>query len=131
MNRDTDIQTVMTLCPHSIGLDQNGKLAREMMRKYGVRHLPVQSGGQLCGVVSDRDIKFAAAYTKVEEEELKIEEVYTPEPYVVAPDEKLVNVVRHMEREKLGCALVSAGGKLVGIFTTVDACRVLAENLEA
>lgn len=34
-----------------------------------------------------------------------------------------------MAQEHIGCTLVTEKGKLVGVFTTVDACRVLAEVL--
>lgn len=131
MKAKETIQTYMTICPHSIGLDQSVKLAREMMRKYGFRHLPVQSGGVLVGVVSDRDIKFATAWAKDAQAEFDIEEVYTPEPYVVTPDTALDEVVERMSAEHYGCVLVAHEQKVVGIFTTTDACRVLAEKLRA
>ena len=130
MGKSIQIQSVMTLCPHSIGLDQDVQLARKMMRDYGFRHLPVQVGGKLVGIVSDRDIKFATAYARHTEGELGIEDVYIPEPYIVAPTTELREVLKRLADDKLGCALVVANEKLVGIFTTVDACRVLAEQLE-
>lgn len=125
------IQSYMTICPHSIGLDQNIKVARDMMRKYGIRHLPVQSGGALIGVISDRDIQFATAWSKDQQREFDIEEVYTPEPYVVSPETPLDEVVTRMAAEHYGCALVAHDKKLVGIFTTTDACRVLGEELRS
>lgn len=123
------VQAYMTICPHSVGLEQPAKLAREMMRKFGVRHLPVQSGGKLVGVVSDRDIKFAAAYSRDHEESFTMEDIYTPEPFIVKPDTSVAEIAKRMAEDKIGCALVVANDKLVGIFTTTDACRVLAEIL--
>lgn len=129
MSNKVNIMSVMTPCPHSIGLTQPASLARELMRKYGIRHLPVRSGGALLGIVSDRDIKFAMSYAKDTEGTMNIEDIYTPEPYIVAPETPLADVAKRMADDKLGCALVVDHGDLVGIFTTTDACRVLAENV--
>lgn len=54
----------------------------------------------------------------------------TREPYVVAPDTALDDVVRAMASRKFGSAVVADHGKVVGIFTTVDACAAFAELLQ-
>ena len=123
------MQDVMTVCPHAIGDDQNLTLAKEMFHKYKVRHLPVQSRGHIVGVITERDIQFLASLEK-DVDKWKVKDALTPEPYVVEPDEDLLNVASKMYQDKIGCAIVSAGQKLVGIFTTTDACRVLSEVLE-
>ncbi len=122
-----EIQSVMTLCPHSIGLDQDVKIAKSLMRDHNIRHLPVQQGGRLVGIITDRDIKFASGWSKTSESELLVQDVYTPEPYIVEPTTKLDIVLEKMVKEQIGCALVAIHkDKLVGIFTTTDACRHLA-----
>ena len=130
MSKAVEIQSVMTLCPHSVGLDQELKIARELMRKYSVHHLPVQQGGRLVGVITDRDIKFAMGWSKDADDEFLIEDVYTPEPLVVEPEADLAQVLRKMVENQIGCTLVAVNkDKLVGIFTTTDACRVLADTI--
>jgi len=129
MTKSIEIQNYMTICPHSVGVDQPAKVAIEMMRNQGFRHLPVQSGGKLVGVVSERDIQFALAYSESDDSTLKIDDIFTVEPYVVAPETSLKEVAQRMGQDKIGCALIVAGEKLVGIFTTTDACRVLAETI--
>jgi CBS domain-containing protein len=48
-------------------------------------------------------------------------------PYTVNPDTPLCDVARAMADHKYGCALViEPGGKLVGLFSTIDALHVLA-----
>lgn len=129
MKAKLEIQAVMTPFPHSVGINQPLDIAKKLMLDHGVRHLPVQDGGQLVGVVSDRDINFALAVDKKTASQETVAEVCTLEPYVVEPTAAVDQVARRMANDHIGCAIVTQGSKLVGIFTTVDACRTLAEAL--
>ncbi len=124
------IQKFMTPMPHTVGRDIPIKTAITMMREHRIRHLPVQDGGKLVGVLTDRDIKLAASFEGAED--LIAEEVMTPDPYTVTPDAAADQVAREMAEHKWGCAIVQQdNGKVVGIFTAVDGMRVLGEMLEA
>lgn len=123
------VQDVMTLCPHSVGYDQPLEIAKTMMREHNFRHLPVQSGGKIIGVVTERDLALISSLNGGDIKNQKVKDAFTPEPYVVTPSAPLREVASKMNAEKIGCALVEANGKVVGIFTTTDACRVLADCL--
>ncbi len=115
--------------PHTIGKDISIKSALAMMRDHQIRHIPVQDGGKLMGVLTDRDLKLATSFANGEE--LTAEDVMTPDPYTVAPETPMDKVVLEMAEHKYGCAIVQQGNaKVVGIFTTVDVLRVLGEVLE-
>lgn len=124
------IQKFMTTFPHTIGFDQSLSKARDMMTEYRVRHLPVLKGGQLVGILSDRDLKLVSGFKDVDPEKLTVGEAYTPDPYITSPQAPLHNVALEMAEKKYGCALVADNNKLVGIFTEVDALRALGELLE-
>lgn len=129
MKTTPKIQKHMTPMPHTVGKDISLKKAFEMMRENRIRHLPVQDGGHLVGVITDRDIKFASSFEG--SADLCVEDVMTPDPYKVSPDALLEEVVSTMAEHKYGCAIVEQGnGKVVGIFTEVDALRVLSEILK-
>jgi acetoin utilization protein AcuB len=119
------IRTFMTRDPHSIGRDQLLSVADERMRALGVRHLPVLDGGKLVGIVSQRDLLFVETLRDVEPSQVTVEDAMTPDVYVIAPETPLVEVAEAMAEHKYGSAVVMDGGHLVGIFTTVDALRVL------
>lgn len=124
------IQKYMTTMPHSVRRDLPVKDAVRMMREHQIRHLPVQDGGKLLGVLTDRDIKLAASFKDAES--LTAEDVMTPDPYTVGPDTPADEVAREMAAHKWGCAIVQQdNGKVVGIFTAVDGMRVLGEILDA
>ena len=120
------IGEVMTLAPYTVGRDQPLAVARTMFHDHRIRHLPVLDGGQLVGVVSDRDIAFVEALRDVDLTTLVIEDAMSPQPFVVAPDAPLTEVAAHMAEHSLGSAVVAEDGKVVGVFTTVDALRALS-----
>lgn len=119
----------MSTQPHTIGFDMPVKTALNMMRENRIRHLPVENGGRLVGIVTDRDIKLVSAYNH--DETYKIEDIMTAEPYTVRPQAPVNEVVLEMAEHKYGCAVVQQeNGKVVGIFTANDGLRVLGEMLE-
>jgi len=123
------IQKYMTTTPHTIGADQTIAKASALMSQYRIRHLPVLSGGRLLGVLSDRDIKLIETFRDVDATQLQVEEAMTEQPYTVAPEVPLDEVVSTMAEKKYGSAVIVQNNKVVGIFTTVDACQALAELL--
>ena len=123
------VSQVMTAMPHSINSDGSIHKAVDMMREHSFRHLPVQKGGEVIGVLTDRDIKLASSFEGADK--MSVDDVMTPDPYVVRPETSLQEVVANMAEHKYGCALVIQGnGKLVGILTATDIMRILAEFLE-
>lgn len=119
----------MSTTPHSIGQDQTLHAATLLMDKYKIRHLPVLDAGKVVGLISDRDIKFALSFNDVSLEKMKVADIAKEEVYVVSPFSKLDEVVAYMASRKLGSAIVMDNGKLVGIFTAVDALGALSEIL--
>ena len=123
------IQKYMTTQPHSIGQDQPMAVALTMMRDLKIRHLPVLTGGKLVGLLSDRDLNLIETLRDVDPHKVTVEDAMTSNPYAVTPEAPLDEVVAEMAEHKYGCAVVMSSNRLVGIFTTVDACRSFAELL--
>lgn len=118
----------MVKSPFVIEPDASVNEARQMMTELGIRHLPViAEDGELRGLVSERDLSSA----KAQEKNAKIADFMRTEVYTVEPDANLAEVVGVMADEKMGSALVvSPGNDVLGIFTTVDALRLLADLLD-
>jgi acetoin utilization protein AcuB len=130
MKQMPQIQKFMTAMPQTIGLDIPVKTALNIMREHRIRHLPVQDGGKLVGILTDRDLKLATSFG--DPNELKVAEVMTSDPYTVSPEAPLDQVVLEMAEHKYGAAIIQqANGKVIGIFTAVDGLRVLGEQLES
>jgi acetoin utilization protein AcuB len=129
--RFPQILAFMTPFPFSIDIEAPLAEAHAFLRERQIRHLPVTRDGVLAGVLTDRDIKLALGpdLGSPPERELRVGDVFQPECYVVDAGEHLERVAGTMAERHVGSALVTRGGKLVGIFTTTDACRALARLL--
>jgi acetoin utilization protein AcuB len=123
------ITRYMTEVPHTIGAEQSLATARDFMQKHRIRHLPVLSGGELRGILSDRDIKTALGFEGVNPITTRVEDIALEDPYVVSPTAKLDEVAAEMAERKIGSALILDRKNLVGIFTATDAMTALAELL--
>jgi len=130
MRRIPNIKSVMTPFPYSIGIDRPLAEALAMMKEHGFRHLPVVENGVLVGVASERHLRQVTGRTGTEAEPL-VRDAPIGEAYVVGLDERLDNVVLAMAQRHLGAAVVARGGRVVGIFTSTDACRYLGEVLRS
>lgn len=123
------IQKFMSNAPYTIGPDQPLALAHTMMREHQIRHLPVLHGGKLVGMLTARDLALVETLEGVRPSETLVEDAMSTNIYQVEPDAPLDEVTSEMAEHKYGSAVVASNGKVVGIFTTVDACRALTELL--
>lgn len=127
--RRPTIKSAMTPFPHSVDVDDSVARAQEIMRKHDVQHVPVEEGGELVGVATHLDIERLVnpALDAQSRSRIRVRDVYMREPYVVDLNAPLDRVLFEMAEREIGSALVVRKGKLVGIFTVTDACRMLAQ----
>ena len=128
MDQTAPIAEFMTPIPHTVGSEQTITFAQKLMQKYGIRHLPVLHGGELHGIVSDRDLGIVAGLNEVNPDSTTVEEAMTQEAYTVSKDTSLFAVLEEMLEHKYGSAVVIEGVKIIGIFTTHDSLKLLVEN---
>lgn len=127
------IESVMTPVPYSVDAEEIYIIARGIMEKYKIRHLPVIKDGVVMGVVSERDINVTADLSDrfTDLSEVMVGDICTLRPYTVSPQESLINVLEAMADKKIGSAIITDEGKPVGIFTCTDACREYARAIKA
>ncbi len=116
----------MTPSPCAVAPQESLDRARRLMRRHGVRHLPVMEDSKLVGILSDRDVGLLLS-TRAE---ANVGYAMSSKPYTVHPDMPLNKVVRVMAERKYGSAVVVDRGAVAGIFTTNDALSTLADVLE-
>lgn len=131
--RPLKVENAMTLFPVTISPETTITAARALMDKFDVRHLPVIHGTRTVGIVADRDLRVAEAVYRARDQasaQLAVALVGTELLYEVAPDTLLEVVLAEMSRLKIGAAMVVDGGRLVGMLTTMEACRLFSEYLK-
>lgn len=133
MTRPLTIADVMTRHLWVIGEDAPLRQARHLMVEHEIHHLPVVQHGRCVGVLADRDVKRALDpdLGLPPEDELFVRDVCVLDVYAVPPQEPLERVLREMADRHIGSTLVVEDGRLQGILTMSDACRVFADFLQA
>jgi acetoin utilization protein AcuB len=124
------IKKFMTHGPHTIGREQMLSSAHDVMREHGIRHLPVLEGGKLVGLLSQRDLHLVETFRDVDPAKTKVDEAMSTDVYITGPDSGLDEVATHMAEHKYGSAVIVERGKVIGVFTTVDALHALAKLTE-
>jgi len=123
------VQKYMTTLPHTIGADQTLEKAEGMMREFRVKHLPVLKAGELVGILTERDIRLVESFKDIDLKSMTVDEAYSPDPYMTSPDGALDEVCATMVSKHYSCVLVTDAGKLVGVFTWIDALQAFSELL--
>lgn len=131
MNTPLTIGDLMSPCPVAVRASQSLEAAHALMRERRIRHLPVVEDGLVVGVVSQGDLRLLESLDQVDTTRVTVEEAMTHGPYVVGPAEPLASVLDHMSERRLGSTIVMDRGRLVGIFTAVDAVDALRRLLRA
>ncbi len=133
LDRMPTVKVAMTPFPWSIDIDAPLARAREMMAEHEIHHLPVTERGGLVGVISGREVTLCSAIAKTRDasRDPLVREACVLHAYAVEDTEPLDDVLAIMARERLGSALVTRRGKLVGVFTVTDACQLLSDWLRA
>jgi CBS domain-containing protein len=131
------VRDVMTPVVKTLGRNDRLSIADDIMRASRIRHLPVlDEDGQLCGVVSQRDLfrgalARALGFGETGQQKvlatLVVKEVMTTDVVTTTPDARLVEAAQLMLARKIGCLPVLDGGRLVGILTESDFVALAAK----
>ncbi len=124
-----EIGLIMTPCAHTIPSTASLQEALESMWEKRVRHLPVIEDGQVVGVLSESDLLLSKSICLTTGYCPNVGEIYRKEPKFVKASTSASEVTAAMTQDKLDAVLITdGGGRVIGIFTTTDVCR-LAYNL--
>ena len=103
----------------TIGKGASIQEALSLMKKGGIRHLPVvDAEGALTGWVTDADLRGVLIASMLEE--LILEDVMIRKPFAAHPDMAMDDVVRLILEKRIRGLPVVESGKLVGVITVVD-----------
>jgi acetoin utilization protein AcuB len=120
----------------AIGPHASAASARNLMHRRRIRRLAVVDRGHLVGIVTRSDIEASSGKTRrrslLEQcvlQDKKVEDVMTPNPVFVAPDETLEGAAVAMTSRRISGLPVVDEGKVVGMITETDVFRALIDLL--
>jgi acetoin utilization protein AcuB len=119
--RDVMHTKVETVTPR-----ESGAVAFERMRRAKIRHLVVQDGRKIVGVLSDRDLAAMGSLRQVE----TVEDVMTSPAITGSPDLTLRQAANLLRGRTMGCLPILEDGKIVGIVTTTDLLELIGRGVE-
>src|SRR5688572_18614549 len=108
-----------------------GDIAR-MMRDLNVGIIPVvKDGGELAGVITDRDITIRVVADGLNPLDNSVQDFLSPNPVYVSSDDSVEDARKLMSEHQIRRLLVVDDGKLVGILSIGDVAIKDREDTEA
>lgn len=133
----TLVSEIMSTELHTLPPDASLADVQSLMNKHRIRHVPiVNAGGELVGLVSQRDVlaasdsRLADQASRRDPSSIRIRDFMTRHLVTVNPETSARRAGLHMERRKIGCLLVVAEKKLLGIVTDTDFVGLAINLLE-
>lgn len=119
------VRQVMTQSPACCTPGTKIFAVAKMMVEHDCGEIPVIDGGEVVGVVTDRDIACRAVARGKNPVETPVREVMTSEPYTVSEHADIIDAATLMEDHHVRRLPVTRDGVLVGIVSQAD----LIQNL--
>lgn len=119
------VRNFMTRQPVVVPPKITAMAALSFMNKNKIRRLPVVEAGTLVGIVTRSDLEAALGRGESLKSSSRrlVEDVMTPGPVSVSPDDTIESVAQLMLRNKVSGMPVVKAGTLVGIVTESDIFR--------
>ncbi|HCZ37826.1 MAG TPA: CBS domain-containing protein [Cytophagales bacterium] len=134
------VNTIMTRNIHVVQLEDKLTDARELIRKHGIRHVPVIYGKQLVGIISKTDLNrltFSSLFAGQDDADeavfdmLTISQVMSHKPRVVRANDTIKEIAEILSTEEFHALPVvddKDETKLIGIVTTTDVIKYMLEQ---
>lgn len=128
------VQAWMNPPEHTVAPDDRADEAFAHMKRAGVRHLLVMKDEELCGVVTDRDLRrpdwhdgktISIRDMYLIGKDLRVRDVMTREVLTSEMDDSIVHAARMMVENKINCLPVMRDERVVGILTSSDLLAAL------
>ncbi len=127
MAKSPTVREFMTADPCTVDAQLTLADAQDRMSANNIRHLLVTENDKVVGVVSTRDLHLAMSVRGADASRDRVAIATSSGIFAVDVDAPLADVAEQMEEHRYGCAVVTAGEDVVGIFTTTDALRAVRQ----
>jgi acetoin utilization protein AcuB len=132
------VKEVMSKNPVTIGPATKLRVLNELMKANDVRHVPVVKNGQLIGIVTEKDIRYAMIPEKIPGKKvpqgwnldhLKVQDIMTDNTITIAQEAQVEEAARIIYGLKIHALPVMKNDKLVGIISVMDILGIFIEMM--
>jgi len=135
--RHLKVADAMTPDPLTMGPEDSLNQAVQVMRKAGIRRLPIVVADTLVGILAQGDLNRAQPSILSESqdeflrvmEETPVSRIMIQNPVTVSEETPLLDAAQTLHTMKFGALPVTRDGRLVGILTDSDLVRCLVDLL--
>lgn len=114
------VRDVMTGIPVMLRPDQTVRDAACVMRDYGVGCVLVTVGGELRGLITDRDIVVRAIAESGDPARVRLSEICSLDMAVLSPEDDIADAFRIMRGRAVRRVPVVEGGRAIGMVSLGD-----------
>lgn len=129
MNKAPTVKSLMTPFPYTVDIDAPISQASDILEEHDFHHLPVTDNGDLCGVISSRDITLSQTLQSEFNTEfpMTVRSVCNPIPFSADINSNLAEVLNEVTKRKVGSVVITKDGHVAGIITMTDICNALRD----
>jgi CBS domain-containing protein len=114
------VEQIMTTNPRTVNVDDTIKDAAQVMRDSDIGDVIVVEGGQVTGIVTDRDIVVRGVAHGHDAESTAVSEICSTGIKAIEPDASVDDALRTMREEDIRRLPVVKNGRPVGIVSLGD-----------
>lgn len=139
MTKDILIKNVMTTQLITIKETESIDSARQIFEKNKIRHIIVENGGELVGILSNHDllrVSFGDTYgddqATVDDaivNMLKVKDVMRHDPIFISPDSPIEDAIFVLLNRRFHSLPVVDNNRVVGIVTTTDFLKLMVDEI--
>jgi len=123
------VATVMSKAVMTVELNTSAKDCAKAMAKRGVSCAVITQGGSAVGIVTERDLVSKVLAESIDAKNVLARDIMSTPLITVGPDSTLTNAAELMAQYRVRrLVVVDSSGALVGLVTTGDIARSLAEK---
>lgn len=117
------VKDVMTADPKTVTPETSVVEAARLMTNEDVGPLPVVEGGELVGIVTDRDLVVRVIAEGRDPESTLVGDVYSGRPVTVSPEDGVDRALALLGQHQVRRLPVAENGRIVGIVAQADLAR--------
>jgi CBS domain-containing protein len=120
------LRDVMSMGVETISAAETAASADHKMRARRIRHLVVQDGGKIVGLLSQRDLAGLGSFDQIR----TVDELMARPVVTASPETTLHRAANLMRGRTIGSLPVVERGRLVGIVTVTDLLEMIGRRSE-